>query len=492
MPAQDLDLGESLRFSKAVTGRDPAQPGNGEILADLGAGIDGLAGTLHAGPRGRRQRLPPRTTLAGWLGAHGVRAGIESLRRNWTRIALVTGVLCTFLLNAPASFGPLLAGEPSAPTLAAIARTPQFQLLLVVGAVLCVCLPVVGPLGACATTAACGAGIVYLGLDADAQGPPSPMGYALLTVVSLFAVSMLVGYLAERRSRRRLVATFGHYAAPELVRRLTRDREPMSLASEAREMSVMFCDVRDFTSICEQLAPKDVAELLNALLSPLTRIIYERGGNLDKYMGDAIMAMWGAPVPDPRHAANAVGAAFDIQAALVELRHQFRARGWPEIEMGIGINSGVMNVGNMGSEYRVAYTVVGDSVNVAAKLQKLTRAYRARILVGEKTKQAFPAATYREIGVVGGHGKQSPARVFEPCHPALDPLTKLVAHMNVHDQALGYYRARQWDQARALFRRLRESHPGDLLYEYYLARIETFRRQPPPEGWQGEIVLHAG
>jgi adenylate cyclase len=259
------------------------------------------------------------------------------------------------------------------------------------------------------------------------------------------------------------------------------------MQGEAREMSVMFCDVHNFTAISERLSPAELAELLNTLLSPLTLILHRHEAVIDKYIGDAIMAFWGAPVDDPHHAANAVAAAFEIQEALVEIRKDFKARGWPEIRMGIGINTGPVIVGNMGSTYRIAYTVIGDAVNLASRLQDLTRVYNARIIVGENTRRAFPAATYRELGLVQVKGKDELARIFEPSNPAMDPASTIVANMHRHNEALRCYQTREWDQASELFALLKESNPEDPLYDYYLARIATFRDTPPPEDWQGEI-----
>ena len=259
------------------------------------------------------------------------------------------------------------------------------------------------------------------------------------------------------------------------------------MKAEAREMSVMFCDVQNFTAISERLEPPELAELLNTLLSPLTRILYRHRGIIDKYMGDGIMAFWGAPVSDRHHAGNAVAAAFEIQEALEGLRRTFKERGWPEIHMGIGINTGPMAVGNMGSEYRIAYTVIGDTVNLAARLQDLTRVYNARVIVGDATRRAFPAATYRELGLVQVKGKNTLARIFEPCNPALDPESTLVANMHRHNEALRCYQGRRWDLSAELFTLLKGENPDDPIYAYYLARIEEYRRNSPPKGWKGEI-----
>ena len=155
--------------------------------------------------------------------------------------------------------------------------------------------------------------------------------------------------------------------------------------------------------------------------------------------------------------------------------------------MGIGINSGVMSVGNMGSKYRIAYTVLGDPVNLAARLQDLTRVYQARIIVGDATRRAFPMAVYRELGLVEVKGKQTLQRIFEPCNPSMDPESTLVASMNRHNEALKSYWDRNWDLAAKQFVQLKNAQPDDTLYDYYLGKIAEFRVNPPPESWKGEI-----
>ena len=299
--------------------------------------------------------------------------------------------------------------------------------------------------------------------------------------------NVVASYFNETHKKQQLVEIFAQYVPPELARSIGKEPGQLEMRTEARELTVMFCDVHRFTAISEQLDPQELAELLNTILSPLTRIIHRHKGTIDKYMGDAIMAFWGAPVHDAQHQANAVSAAFEMQEALANLRRRFRARGWPEIHMGIGINSGLMNVGNMGSEYRVAYTAIGDAVNLASRLQDLTRLYNARILVGENTRKGFPAPTYRELGLVQVKGKSSLARVFEPCNPSIDPESTIVATMNRHNEALQSYYARDWDRSNQLFLMLKSENPEDPLYDYYLARVAEYRRRAPLPDWKGEI-----
>ena len=199
------------------------------------------------------------------------------------------------------------------------------------------------------------------------------------------------------------------------------------------------------------------------------------------------MAFWGAPLEDAKHAQNALTAALEMQEVLRDLRPVFRENGWPELTMGIGINTGTMNVGNMGSKYRTAYTVIGDAVNLAARLEELTSFYNAEIIVGEQTNLAFPVAVYRELGLVRVKGKHHLTRIYEPSNPGADPESTMVANMNRHNKALSHYYNRQWDAAEKLFRDLETKRDKDPLYPYYLGRISEFRANPPPEDWQGQV-----
>jgi adenylate cyclase len=285
---------------------------------------------------------------------------------------------------------------------------------------------------------------------------------------------------------------FGHYVPPELVPVISQHEADSSLKGEAREMTVMFCDVHDFTSISGRLEPKQVAQLLNALFTPLTSIVHKYAGTIDKYMGDAIMAFWGAPLPDAEHAAHGVMAALEIQEALAELGLSFQKLGWPAVTMGIGINTGIMCVGNMGSEFRMAYTVVGDAVNLAARLQELTRQCRTPIVVGEATQKAFPRGLYRELGLVRIRGKDSPMRVFEPYQLRQTGTGMLLREIEQNNRALGHYYRREWEPAADLFQFLQVRHPNDVLYTRYLTKIAEYRDHPPPENWSGVACKSRG
>jgi adenylate cyclase len=409
------------------------------------------------------------------------------LARNWSQILTVFGVFALFALKATGVFELALELGESASTYPAILAQPEYLTLLAVGLVLSLLLPLLSPIKASVLTFACMLPVVYFGYRVQAHRPLVPMEYSLLTILMVFVVNVLVSYFTETRRKQKLLEVFGQYVPEQVARAVARDPSRLSMQGESRQITVMFCDVHDFTSISEKLAPRELVDMLNTLFTPLSRIIQQRDGVIDKYMGDAIMAFWGAPICDPHQASKALAAAFEMHEAVDALGARFAARGWPQLRVGIGVNTGVVNVGNMGSAYRVAYTVIGDAVNLAARLQDLTRVFRAPVICGEATRRAFPALTYRELGLVQVKGKSELARIYEPCNPATDPASTIAATMHRHNQALHQYYAHEWDVAAQLFEQIKAAQPEDPLYDYYLGRIAEFRQAPPPEGWQGEL-----
>jgi adenylate cyclase len=202
-------------------------------------------------------------------------------------------------------------------------------------------------------------------------------------------------------------------------------------------------------------------------------------------MGDAIMAFWGAPLADPDHARHALYAAFDMMKALQELRDDFIAQGWPEIRIGIGLNTGSMNVGNMGSEFRIAYTVLGDAVNLGSRLEGLTKIYGADIIVGESTRNAVHEILYRELDLVRVKGKQEPVAIFEPLGHRNDIDEATREELAAYRRGLRAFRQRDWDKAEVAFFNLERQHSGRPLYRLYLERIARYRQSPPGDDWDG-------
>ncbi len=318
-----------------------------------------------------------------------------------------------------------------------------------------------------------------------------PLASFLSFTFLLYFLHMIYGYFVEARGMRELSGLFGQYVPPELVAEMGNNPGDFSMASESREMTVMFADIRKFTGIAEQLSPPEVSEFLNAFLTPMTRVIQRHRGTIDKYMGDAIMAFWGAPVLDEQHARNALLSAIEMQGALSELQKGFGRRGWPEIKIGIGLNTGEMRVGNMGSSFRMAYTVMGDSVNLGERLENLTKTYGVTIAVGEATRKAVPDFAFLELDRVRVKGKDKSVAIFSPVGPRNEMGQETRQMLKKHAVALQFYRERDWDSAEKEFFGLAQSFPGRKLFSLYLDRVTYFRGNPPTDDWDGiSVILH--
>jgi adenylate cyclase len=270
---------------------------------------------------------------------------------------------------------------------------------------------------------------------------------------------------------------------------MAKNPERFSMEGESRDLSVLFTDVRGFTTISEGLDPQTLSKLMNEFLTPLTRIIYKHRGTIDKYMGDAIMAFWGAPLDDPDHAAHAVEAALEMQRTLAELQPEFKARGWPPIKIGVGINSGRMSVGNMGSEIRLAYTVMGDAVNLASRLEGITKEYGADIIVGEAVCRAAPGFHYLELDRVRVKGKDAPVAIFEPLGRQGDVDRAVLDQAALFQKAIKLFRSEDWDLAELQLLNLQKLAPHRKLFQLYLERISHYRVEPPPANWDGVYVF---
>ena len=408
------------------------------------------------------------------------------LQRHGAQMAITAVVFLILVAVASGNIEVLLSVETGQSNLAAVSSTPQFAMLLLVGLILILALPALSPIASSLLTFGCMVPVFWLNWITLAR-PLIPLEFSLLTILILFAVHVLVSYFKESYQKQKVINLFGQYVPPDLALRLSQDPDACELEGEAREITVLFCDVKDFTSHAENLPPRELSALLNALLTPLTEVVHRHHGTIDKYMGDGMMVFWGAPLNDPLHAANAISAAFEMQEEVRRLSAEFAARGWPSLSLGTGINTGIAHVGNMGSRYRMAYTAIGDSVNLASRLESLTRVFNCPIVVGESTRNAFPAAGYRELGLVHVKGKQELVRIFEPFHPNMDPASTTVARLSRHQEALAAYCAADWDKAQEGFTALRTAVPSDPLYSYYLERIESFRSTAPPPDWRGEL-----
>ena len=315
-----------------------------------------------------------------------------------------------------------------------------------------------------------------------------PLASPLLLILLLFTVHMTYGLFIETRKKQRLNELFGHYVPPELVEQISLNMRDIKLDGEIREMTVLFSDVRDFTALSEGLEPEELTQLINSFLTPMTAIIHHHRGTIDKYMGDAVMAFWGAPLQDSRHAWHALCAAIQMVQRLNELSAEFRARGWPELHIGIGINTGTMNVGNKGSEFRVDYTVLGDAVNLASRLEDLTKFYGVDIIVGENTYAAVNEFfDFLELDRVKVKGREATVAIYQPLGLADALSDSERADQECFQLALEHFRESDWDQAEQRLVALNEAHPERRLYRIYLDRIRHYRESPPPANWDGSF-----
>ncbi|MEY4099254.1 MAG: hypothetical protein RL300_425, partial [Pseudomonadota bacterium] len=276
---------------------------------------------------------------------------------------------------------------------------------------------------------------------------------------------------------------------PELVDEMAKDPGAYSLEGSSRDMTVLFSDVRGFTTISEGLDPRQLTQLMNEFLTPMTHVIHHHRGTIDKYMGDAIMAFWGAPVEDPDHARHALLAAMEMVTKLDSLQDHFKSKGWPPIKIGVGLNTGDMTVGNMGSEFRLAYTVMGDAVNLGSRLESLTKNYGVTLIVSEFTSARVPDFAYRELDCVRVKGKDKPVKILEPIGPEHELKADERDELALYNLALGLYRAQQWGQAREAFARLHLLTPTRALYPMYLERITHFEQTPPAADWDGTYTF---
>ena len=332
-------------------------------------------------------------------------------------------------------------------------------------------LPVLWMMGA---TALLVAGVTALNLLAWQTYWVLPLAPALTLVFGLFLMDSAWGYFVESRRKQAIKRVFGHYVPPELVEEMSEDAsQSFAMEGESREMTVLFSDVCGFTTISEKLPAREVRQLINDFLTPMTGVIHEHRGTIDKYIGDAIMAFWGAPLRDPAHASHAVDAALGMYAQLPALNQAFRERGWPELDIGIGLSTGEMTVGNMGSAFRMAYTVMGDAVNVGARLEALTRRYQRPILVSPATVAAAQEHVFREVDRVQVKGREEAVTVYEPLgrRAKLDEAT-LTALERYH-QALADYRDGNHQAARSALESLLEAEPDNPLYALHLERARN-------------------
>ena len=366
----------------------------------------------------------------------------------------------------------------------------EVVLLLIGGIALAMLVPLLSPLKA--TLVSLLAMLLITGLNVmlwARGGMVLPLASSLLMTAALFALNMSWGYFVESRSKRQFTELFGQYVPPELVDKMAEDPEKYSMEGKSEELTVLFSDIVGFTSISESLEPRELSQFINDYLTAMSLVIRNNRGTLDKYIGDAIMAFWGAPVEDPEHARQGVITAMAMQTELDKVRAQMLARGWPDIRIGVGVNTGQMRVGDMGSKLRKAYTVMGDAVNLGSRLEALTRVYGVGIIVGPNTRQAVKDMVFRELDRVRVKGKDEPVVIFEPVGMEGQVDKKVMDEIKLWHKALRAYRAQKWDEAEMDLFNVQRMSPERKLYQLYSGRIKQCRADPPGPDWDGVTVF---
>jgi len=322
------------------------------------------------------------------------------------------------------------------------------------------------------------------------QGIWVNMTYPLFNLVLTYLMITGYRYMTEERERKKVRGAFQYYLNASVVEQVLKDPEKLKLGGEKKDLTVLFSDIRGFTSISEHMTPERLVKFLNEYLTKMTDIVFKYDGLLDKYMGDAIMAIWGAPLDQSDHPLRACYTALEMVEELRLLQQRWATEGMPRMNIGIGINAGPMVVGNMGSERRFDYTVMGDSVNLGSRLEGLNKLYGTNIIISEMTYERVREEILgRELDLVRVKGKDQPVKIYELLSRRAKTLPEQKALAEEFQAALGEYRNRNWETARKIFQSILERYPADGPARLYVERCQTLEKTPPPEDWDGVYTM---
>jgi adenylate cyclase len=321
------------------------------------------------------------------------------------------------------------------------------------------------------------------------QGLQLELFYPLGLIVLVFLGVTSHRFLAEEEERKRIRKAFESYVAPTVVQEMLKHPEQLRLGGERREISVLFTDIRGFTTMSEKLDPEALVKLLHDFLNPMSNIIINQGGTIDKYMGDAIMALFGAPLLQPDHARLACRAALEMVAGLATLNKEWAAQGRPPLKVGVGINTGPVAVGNMGSDRLFDYTAIGDNVNLGSRLEGLNKYYGTSILISQTTAEALGNGfVLRDMDLVKVKGKAQAARIYELLAEG-EPDPELGRFLELYHQALGLYREGRFAESLSAFGQALELRPGDAACQRYMALAQKLLETPPGPGWEAVTIM---
>jgi len=311
-----------------------------------------------------------------------------------------------------------------------------------------------------------------------------------LIIISVFIEKSIENYIKEEKEKRKIKGAFSHYVTPSVVEEILKNPEMLKLGGEKKVCTVFFSDVQSFTSLSEKLSPEKLVEILNKYLTIITDIIMEYNGMLDKYEGDAVMAVFGAPISFPDHPHKACSAAIKIQKELNKMRQEWKKIGWPELYTRIGLNTGEMVAGNMGSSQRFDYTVMGDSVNLGSRLEGANKEYGTYLMISEFTYQYIKDDFItRELDLIRVKGKLKPVKIYELIEEKENASPELLQYVESFHNALQFYKQRNWKKALEEFEKIEKKYPADKSIKLYISRCNNFINTPPPPDWDGVFVF---
>ena len=315
------------------------------------------------------------------------------------------------------------------------------------------------------------------------------MVYPVLTMMTIYLVITVYRYFTEEREKKKIRGAFQYYLTASVINELLKDPTKLKLGGDKKDLTVMFSDIRGFTTISEKLTPEELVHLLNEYLTAMTDIVFKYEGLLDKYIGDAIMAVFGAPVDQPDHAMRSCRTALEMMATLKGLQQKWAAEGRPFVDIGVGINSGDMVVGNMGSNMRFDYTVMGDNVNLSSRLEGINKEYGTHIVISEFTYEVVKEEVFcRELDAVRVKGKKLPVKIYELICERKDA-AEHEEYIGRFHAGLAHYKAAHWDEGIAAFKSVLEIRPDDPPAKLYIQRCQDLKENPPEGEWDGVFTM---
>ncbi len=361
--------------------------------------------------------------------------------------------------------------------------------LACIGLILSVILAQAGAVSGFLVTAVAGGILFYFDQWVFKKGYIATTALPAILVFSLYLVMTFYKYFTEERKKKQLRSTFSKYVSPAIVDEIMKDPQNIELGGRKQKMSVFFSDVRGFTTISEKLDPTKLSDVLNMYLTPMTQIVFANKGTLDKYMGDAVMAFFGAPIFYEDHAKYACRCALQSMQKLKEIQKQFQEQNLPNIDIGIGINTAEMSVGNMGSDIVRSYTVMGDAVNLGSRLEGINKEYGTKIIISEFTYEEVKTTfTAREIDWVKVKGKNKPVRIYELISEGA-PSPGIQKMLEAFNQGFKLFHSSSFLEAKSQFELALASIPEDPVSALYIERCDDYLTSPPPSDWDGVFVM---